>query len=74
VQFPNPLHFYCLALDYLVLQDLDAKGLRNNWPGVTHCPIMKKDVQALKDVNSHILNIFLNKGLVKIEEEETIED
>ena len=35
---------------------------------------MEEDVQALKDVNSYILNIFLNKGLVKIEEAETIED
>ena len=35
---------------------------------------MEEDVQALKGVNSHILNIFLNKGLVKIGEAETIED
>jgi len=35
---------------------------------------MEEDVQALKDVNSHILNIFLNKGLAKIEEAETIEE
>ncbi len=29
---------------------------------------MEEEVQALKDVNSHILNIFLNKGPVKIED------
>ena len=28
---PSLLHFYCLALVWLVLQDLDANGLRNSW-------------------------------------------
>ena len=35
---------------------------------------MEEDVQALKGVNSHILNIFLNEGLVKIGEAETIKE
>ena len=35
---------------------------------------MEEDVQVLTDVNSHILNIFLSEGLVKIGDAETIED
>jgi hypothetical protein len=34
----------------------------------TYKTIIEEDVQALKDVNSHMLNIFLNKGPVKIED------
>ncbi len=29
-RYPSLLHLYCLGLVWLVLQDLDAKGLRNN--------------------------------------------
>jgi hypothetical protein len=34
---------------------------------------MEEDVQALKGVNSHILNIFLNEGREKTGEAESIE-
>ena len=36
--------------------------------------IIWADAQALKGVNSHILNIFRNEGLERIGEAETIED
>ena len=34
---------------------------------------MEEDVQALKGVNSHILNIFLNEGLERNGEADSIE-
>ena len=68
------LHFYCLALGWLVLEYLDAKGLNNKWECVTYCRIMEEDVQVLKDVSSRMINIFLKEGLVWTGEAETIED